>query len=163
MLSTMRTADGALVERLVGAFSGGGLLGGSLLRLGRLFIAVIFVAELRGPVTGADRQVRALAASVAVRKRAIEVFGIGWILVAEPIPAFPNPIHVGVMEIEERVTADRREFGHVAAQCDMSEEVRVLVHPGIEPQAAVRRVDVKLFVEGVQSEPVPVERRAPPA
>ena len=39
----------------------------------------------------------------------------------------------------------------------MSKEVRVLVHPGIEPKVAGRRVDVQLLVEGVQSEPVPVE------
>ena len=35
--------------------------------------------------------------------------------------------------------------------------MRVDVEPGIEPQAAGRRVDVQLLVEGVQSEPVHVE------
>ena len=117
-------------------------------RLGRLFIAVIFVAELRGTVSRADRQIHALAASVRVRELAIEVFGIGWILVAEPVPAFPEPVDVGVMEIEERVAADRGEVGHVAPEGDMSEEVRVLVEPGVEPKAAGRRVDVELLVEG---------------
>ena len=58
MVGTMRTAHGLVVESLVCALSGGGLLGGQVLRLGRLFIAVIFVAELRGTVGRADRQIR---------------------------------------------------------------------------------------------------------
>src|SRR5918996_846822 len=155
MVSTMRTAVGTVVERLDSGISDSGITGGLAPCLGRLFIAVIFVAELCSTITGADRQIHALAASVPVRERAVEVFGIGGILVAEPIPAFPDPVHVRVMEIEERVRADRGEVGHVAAECDMSEEVRVLVHPGIEPKVAGRRVDVKLLVEGVQREPAP--------
>ena len=68
----------------------------------------------------ADRQIHALAAPVPERELAVEVFGIGWIAVAEPVPAFPNPVQVGVMEIEERVTADRGEVGHIAPECEMS-------------------------------------------
>ena len=136
------------------------LLGGQVLRLGRLFIAVIFVAELRSTVGRADRQIHALAAPVPVRELAVEVFGIGWIFVAEPVPAFPDPVHVGVMEIEHRVAADRGEFGHVASEGEMSEEMRVLVETGIEPEVAVGRVDVKLLVEGVQIDPVPIKYRS---
>ena len=153
----MGTAEGTLVESLVGAISLGGLLGREGLWPRRLFVAVVFVAELRGTITRADRQIRALAASVPVRELAIEVLGIGGILVAEPIPAFPDPVDVGVMEIEHRVASDRGEFGHVAAEGEMGEEVRVLVHPGIEPEVAGRRVDVELLVEGVQIDPVLVE------
>src|ERR1700686_2358315 len=61
------------------------------------------------------------------------------------------------MEIEHRVGSDRGEFGHIASEGEMSEEVRVLIETGIEPQAAVWRVDVELFVEGVQRDPVPIE------
>ena len=68
MVGTMRTAHGLFVESLVCALSGGGLLGGQVLRLGRLFIAVIFVAELRSTVGRADRQIDALAASVSIRR-----------------------------------------------------------------------------------------------
>ena len=105
----------------------------------------------------ADRQIDALAASVPVRELAVEVFGIGRIRVAEPIPALPQPIDVGVMEIEDRVAADGGEFGHVAPEGEVREEVRVLVEPGIEAEAAGRRVDVELLVQGVQIDPVPVE------
>src|ERR1700686_5089393 len=153
---TMGT-PGLRVESLVGALSRGGLLTGEVQRLGRLFITVIFVAELRGTVPRADRQIHAFAASVAVRELAIEVFGIGWILVAQPVPALPQPVDVGVMEIEYRVASDRGEFGHISAEGEVSKEVGVLVEPGIKPKAAVRRVDVELFVEGVQRDPVPVE------
>src|ERR1035438_9545605 len=97
-----RTAKGLLVERLVGALSGGALLRGEVLRLGRLFIAIVFVAELRGTISRAHRQVHTLAAPVTVRELAIEVFGIGWILIAEPVPALPQPVDVGVMDIEHR-------------------------------------------------------------
>src|SRR6202040_611583 len=149
---------GLRVESLIGALSRGGLLSGEVQRLGRLFITVIFVAELRGTVARADRQIHALTASVAVRELAIEVFGIGWILVAEPAPALPQPVDVGVMEIEHRVGSDRGEFGHIASEGEMSEEVRVLMETGIEPKAAVWRVDVELLVESVQRDPVPIER-----
>src|ERR1700731_694394 len=149
---------GLRVESLVGALSRGGLLTRQVQRLGRLFITVIFVAELRGTVARADRQIHALAASVAVREPGIEVFGIGWILVAKPVPALPQPVDVGVMEIEHRVGSDRGEFGHIASEGEMSEEVRVLIETGIEPQATVWRVDVELLVEGVQRDPVPIER-----
>src|SRR3984893_16963035 len=148
---------GLRVESLVGALSRGGLLTGEVQRLGRLLIAVIFVAERRGTVARTDRQIHALAASVAVGELAIEVFGIGWILVAKPVPALPQPVDVGVMEIEHRVGSDRGEFGHIASEGEMSEEVGILVEPGIEPKAAVWRVDVKPLVEGVQRDPVLVE------
>src|ERR1700686_2351364 len=143
---TMGT-PGLRVESLVGALSRGGLLTGEVQGLGRLFIPVIFVAELRGAVGRADRQIDPLAASVAIRELAIEVFGIGWILVAKPVPALPQPVDVGVMDIEHRVGSDRGEFGHIASEGEMSEEVGILVEPGIEPKAAVWRVDVKLLVE----------------
>ena len=151
------TAEGLLVESLVDALSSGGLVRRQALWLGRLLIAVILVAELRGTVSRADGQIHALAASVAVRELAIQVVGIGRIGVAEPIPAFPQPIDVGVMEIEDRVASDGGEFGHVAAEGEVREEVRVLIEPGIEPKVAGRRVDVELLVEGVQIDPVPVE------
>src|SRR6202011_4538876 len=96
-------------------------------------------------VARADRQIHTLAAPVAVRKLAIEVFGIGWIRVAEPVPALPQTVDVGVMEIGHRVASDRGEFGHIASEGEMSEEVRVLIETGIEPQAAVWRVDVELL------------------
>jgi hypothetical protein len=57
------------------------------------------------------------------------------------------------MEIEERISADRGEVGHIATDCDVGEEMRVLVQPGVEPKAAGRRVDVKLLIEAVQTEP----------
>ena len=145
------------MERLVGARSLGGLLRRQVLWLGWLFITVVFVAELRGAVSRADGQIDALAAPVAVRELAVQVFGIGGIGVSQPVPAFPEPVDVGVMEIEHRVAADRGEFGHVAPECEMSEEVGVLIEPRIEPKAAVRRVDVELLVEGVQTDPVTVE------
>src|ERR1700730_6164197 len=148
---------GLRVESLVGALSRGGLLTGEVQRLGRLFITVIFVAELRGTVARADRQIHALAASVAVRERTIEVFGIGWILVAKPVPALPQPVDVGVMEIEYRVASNRGEFGHISPDGEVSKEVGILIDSWIEPQAAVRRVDVKLLVEGVQRDPVLVD------
>src|ERR1700674_1373235 len=154
---TMGTA-GLRVESLVGALSRGGLLTGEVQRLGRLFITVILVPERRGTVARADRQIPALAASVAVGELAIEVSGVGWILVAKPVPALPQPVDVGVMEIEHRVGSDRGEFGHIASEGEMSEEVRVLIETGIEPQAAVWRVDVELLVESVQRDPVPIER-----
>ena len=43
-----------------------------------------------------------------------------------------------MMEIEHRVASDRGEFGHISSEGEMSEEVRVLIETGIEPQAAVR-------------------------
>src|SRR5277367_1027196 len=76
MVSIMWTAHGLFVESLVCALSGGGFLRGQVQRLGRLFIAVIFVAELRNTVGRADWQIDALAAPVSVCKRAIEIFGI---------------------------------------------------------------------------------------
>jgi hypothetical protein len=106
-------------------------------RLGRLFITVVFVAKLRGTVARAHRQVYTFAASVTVRELAIEVIGIGRILVAEPVPALPQTVDVGVMEVEHRIASDRREFSHVAAESEVSKEVGVLVEPRIEPKAAV--------------------------
>ena len=157
MVGTMWTAHGLVVESLVCVLSGGGLLGGQVLRLGRIFIGVIFVAELRNTVGRADWQIDALAAPVSIGKRAVEVFGIGWIGVAESIPAFPNPVQVGVMEIEQRVTADRGEIGHIASDCKMRQEMRVGVQLGIKAVAARWRVDVKVLVESVQTQPVPVK------
>ena len=61
------------------------------------------------------------------------------------------------MEIEERVASDGREFAHVAPEREMREEVGVLVEPGIEPKAALRRVDVELLVEGIETDPVSVD------
>src|SRR5687768_8798824 len=107
MLTTARTAERTLVERLVGVSSLRSLLGCKSLWAGRLFISVISVTKLRGTVTRTDRQIRALAAPVAVREDAIQIFRIGWIIVSEPVPAFPQPVDVGVMEIEHRVAADR--------------------------------------------------------
>src|ERR1700732_2272828 len=133
---------GLLVESLVGALSRGGLLTGEVQRLGRLFITVIFVSERRGTVARAARQIHALAASVAVGELAIELFGIGWILVAKPVPALPQPVDVGVMEIEHRVASNRGEFRHISSEGKVSKEVGVLIEPGIEPKAAVRRIDV---------------------
>ena len=68
MRGIVATAEGTLVESLVNAISLGGLLSGQTLWLGRLFIAVILVAHLRGTITRADRQIRALVASVPVRE-----------------------------------------------------------------------------------------------
>src|ERR1700730_13250156 len=149
MLGTMRTSHGLVVESLVCTLSGGGLLGGQVLWLGRLFIGVIFVAERRSTVGHADRQIRALAASVSVRELAIEGSGISRILIPEPVPAFPETVDVGVMQIEHRVSADGGEIGHVAPEANMSEEVRIYVQSGIEPEVAVGPIDVKLLVEGV--------------
>src|SRR5580692_5914786 len=136
MVGTMRAAHGRFVESLVCALSGGGLFGGQVLRLGRFFIGVIFVAELRNTVGRGDWQIDALAAPVSICKRAVEIFGIGWIGVAESIPAFPNPVQVGVMEIEQGVTADRGEIGHIASDCKMRQEMRVGVQLGIKAVAA---------------------------
>ena len=55
MRPRVATAKGPLVEGLVNAISFGGLLGGQRLWLGRQFIAVVFVAHLRGTITRADR------------------------------------------------------------------------------------------------------------
>src|ERR1700756_4151678 len=51
LAGAMRCPMNPLIERLDSGISGGGLLGGYAACLGRLFIAVIFVAELRGTVT----------------------------------------------------------------------------------------------------------------
>ena len=51
MVRTMRTAVDTVVENLDRGIAGAGLAGGSGPWLGRLFIAVIFVAELRGAVS----------------------------------------------------------------------------------------------------------------
>src|ERR1700722_16203079 len=154
MVASMRTAHSLVVESLVGALSGGGLLRGQMQRLGRLFIAVIFVPERRSAIGHADRQIRALAASVSVRELAIEVSGISRILIPEPVPAFPEAVDVGVMQIKHRVSAAGGEIGHVAPEANMSEEVRIYVQSGIEPEVAVGPIDVKLLVEGVQVDPV---------
>ena len=146
---SMWTAHRLVVESLVCALSGGGFLRGQVQRLGRLFIAVIFVPERRSAIGHADRQIRALAASVSVRELAIEVSGISRILIPEPVPAFPEAVDVGVMQIEHRVSADGGEIGHVASEANMSKEMRVYVQPGIEPKVAVGPIDVKLLVEGV--------------
>src|SRR6266566_1829549 len=154
MLGTMWTAHGLFVESLVSELSGGGLLGRQVLRLGRVFIAVIFVPELRSAVARADREVHALAAPVPICKRAIEILGIGWIRVAEPIPAFPDAVNVGVMEIEHWVTADGCEVGHVAAECKVSQEMRVEVESRIKSSVAGRRVDVnRLVIERAAGNP----------
>src|ERR1700688_4934250 len=157
MLGTMRTAHGLFVESLVCAISGGGLLGVQVLRLGRFFIGVIFVAELRNTVGRADWQIDALAGPVSICKRAVEIFGIGWISVAESIPAFPNPVQVGVMEIEQRVTADRGEISHIASHCKLRQEMRIDSQLGIKAVAAGWQVDVKVLVESVQTQPVSVK------
>src|ERR1700726_4425912 len=88
VMGTMWTAHGLFVESLKSALSGGGLLGRQVLRLGRLFIAVIFVPELRSAVARADRQIHSFIAPVPIREGAVEVFGIGWIGAArKPVPA----------------------------------------------------------------------------
>src|SRR5579863_9160841 len=97
------TAKGLFVERPIGPLSLGRLFGGEVLGSGRLFITVIFVAERRGTIGRAHRQIHALAASVAIRELSIEVVGIGGILVPQPIPAFPESVDIGVMEIENWV------------------------------------------------------------
>src|SRR6476659_8574141 len=61
------------------------------------------------------------------------------------------------MQIENRVTADRGEVGHIATNRDVSEEMRILVHAGVEPKATRRRVDIKLLIEAIQTEPIPPE------
>src|SRR6187200_3310040 len=127
MCATARTSKRTLMERHVSALSLGRLLSGEVQRLGRLFIILVFVAELRGAVARTDGQIHALAASIPVRELAVQVFGIGGILVAEPIPAFPKPIDVGVMDIEHRVAADRGEFSHITPECEVCEEMWVLV------------------------------------
>src|SRR3984957_7517689 len=154
MVASMRTAHSLVVESLVCALSGGGLPRGQMQRLGRLFIAVIFVPERRSAIGHADRQVRALAASVSVRELAIEVSRIGRIFIPEPIPAFPEAVDVGMMQIEHRASADGGEIGHVAPEANMSEEVRVYVQSGIEPEVAVGSIDVKLLVKSIQVDPV---------
>src|SRR6185503_8135449 len=148
---------GLLVEVVVNALALCGLRGRERPWLWRLLIAVVFVAELHGAVTRADRQIHPLAAPVAVREFAVQEFGIGWIGVSQPIPAFPQSIDVRVMQIEERVASDRGEFGHVATEAEVREEVRVLIEPGIEPKASLRRVDVELLVERIETDPVSVE------
>jgi hypothetical protein len=50
MVGTMWTCPWPFRGELVCVLSGGGLLGGQVLRLGRIFIGVIFVAELRNTV-----------------------------------------------------------------------------------------------------------------
>src|SRR3984957_7805394 len=154
MVGTMWTAHGLVVESLVCALSGGGLLRGQVQRLGRLFIAVICVPEGRSPIGLADRQIRALAASVSVRELAIEVSGISRILIPEPVQAFPEAVEVGRVQIEHPMDADGGEIGHIAPEANMSKEMRVYVQPGIEPEVAVGPIDVKLLVEGVQIDPV---------
>src|ERR1700730_7969180 len=62
------------------------------------------------------------------------------------------------MEIEHRVASHCGEFGHIAPKGEVSKEVRVLVEPRIEPKVAVRRIDVELLVEGVERDPVSIER-----
>ena len=143
MVSIMWTAHRLVVESLVCALSGGGLLRGQVQRLGRLFIAVIFVPERRSAIGQADRQIRALAASVSVRELAIEVSGISRILIPQPVPALPEAIDVGVMQIEHRVCADGGEIGHVAPEANMSKEMRVYVQSGIEPEVAVGPIDIE--------------------
>src|SRR4029450_2726913 len=157
MRRTASAAEGLLVEGVVNALALGGLRGRESPWLWRLLIAVVFVAELRGPVTRTDRQIHPLAASVAVRELAVEEFGIGWIGVSQPVPAFPQSIDVRVMQIEERVASDRGEFGHVAPEAEMREEVRVLIEPGIEAKAPLRRVDVELLVQRIETDPVSIE------
>src|SRR3984957_6356880 len=154
MVASMRTAHSLVVESLVCALSGGGLPRGQMQRLGRLFIAVIFVPERRSAIGHADRQVRALAASVSVRELAIEVSGISRILIPEPVPAFPEAVDVGVMQIEHRVSANGGEIGHIAPESNMSKEMRVYVQPGIEPEVAVGPTEEKLLVEGSRFVPV---------
>src|SRR5256885_4913385 len=58
------------------------------------------------------------------------------------------------MEEEEEVPADSGKIRHVAAECDMSKEVRILVEPGAETEAACRRVDIELLIETVQTQPI---------
>ena len=137
-------------------------LGGQRLWLRRLLVAVIFVAHLSRTIGLADRQIHGLPASVSVGKLAVEILGIGGILVAQPVPAFPQPVRCW-RGGDRRVgsASHRGEFRHVAAECEMSEEVRVLVQVGLKPEAAVRRVDVKLLVEGIQADPVPVQEVDP--
>jgi hypothetical protein len=98
-----------------------------------------------------------LAALSPYENFAIEELGIGWIGVSQPVPAFPQSIDVRVMQIEDRVASDRGEFGHVAPESEMREEVRVLIEPGIEPKAPLRRVDVELLVQRIETDPVSVE------
>src|SRR4029453_1262253 len=157
MRATAGSAEGLLVELLVGARSLGDFARRQVLWLGWLLLAVVLVAELRGAGTRADGQIDALAAPVAVRELAVQVFGIGGIGAAQPVPALPEPVDVRVMDIEHRVAADGGEFGHIAPECEMSKEVGVLVEPGIEPKAALRRIDVELLVERVQTDQVSVE------
>ena len=122
MRGTGLATKSLLVLLVVHAISLSGLFGRENHRLGRLLVAVVFVAERRGTVGRADRQIRALAASVPVRELAIQVLGIGGIGVAEPIPAFPNAVDVGVMQVEERVASDGREFAHVPPEREMREK-----------------------------------------
>src|SRR4030095_11585214 len=74
------------------------------------------------------------------------------------------PGEFAVMEIEDRVTADGGKVGHVAPESDVSEEMRVLVQPGVEAEVAGGRIDVELFIKAIQTEPaLPeyIERFAP--
>ena len=120
---------------------------------GAAFHSCHILPERRSAIGHADRN-PALAASVSVRELAIEVSGISRILIPEPVPAFPEAVDVGVMQMEHWVSADRGEIGHVAPEANMSEEVRVYVQSGIEPEVAVGPIDVKLLVKGVQVDPV---------
>src|SRR6476659_4833965 len=159
----MRIAALPRVERLERCVSDGRLLRSELC-VGRFFVGVVFVAELGDPVSRADRQIHALAVPVPVCELPVQVLRIGWILVAEPVPALPDPVQVAVMEVEDRVTADGGEVGHVAPERDVSEEMRVLVQPGVEAEVAGGRIDVELLVQAIQTEPaLPeyIERFAP--
>src|SRR4029450_4804577 len=55
------------------------------------------------------------------------------------------------------VARDWGEFAHVAPEGEMREEVRVLIEPGVESKAPLRRVDVELFVERIETDPVSVD------
>jgi hypothetical protein len=95
MLGTMmRTAVHPLVKRLDSGVSGGGLcfFGCQVPWWGRHLILAVFVTELRGTVARLDGQVHALTASVPVYKSSIEVFRIGRIRMAKPVPGFSNAI-----------------------------------------------------------------------
>src|SRR4029453_15605142 len=71
MRRTARAAESLLVELVVNAGPLRRLLSGQVSGQGRQFILVVFVAKLRGAVTRADRQIYALAASVAIGELAI--------------------------------------------------------------------------------------------
>src|SRR4030095_9738791 len=57
--------------------------------------------------------------------------------------------------------ADGGEVGHVAPECDVSEEMGVLVEPGVEAEAAGGRGDVKLLFRATQTQPAPPEHIDP--